>query len=179
MTFVSQIIVKPATLFGHEDRFLNWTAETMSRLPYFPLLNNGSNLVQPVHCVDVSKALMQMIYHYKEFQGQTFQLVGPAEYSYKEVVEFVADVTSLKANMINCPLPIANLAAKIVEQSINPYLTPDMIKQMLEDNVFRENTDMLTFENIGIEASSMDRLAFDYLHRFRPGGHFTLVKGYH
>lgn len=151
----------------------------MTKLPFFPLLNNGVNLVQPVHCVDVSKALMQMIYHHKEFQGQTFQLVGPAEYSYKEVAEFVSDVTSLKTTMINCPIAIANLVSKVTEQAISPFLTPDMIKQMLEDNIFRQNTDMLTFENIGIEPASMDRLAFDYLHRFRPGGHFTLVKGYH
>ena len=34
-------------------------------------------------------------------------------------------------------------------------------------------------EPIEIEPSSMDKYAFDFLHRFRPGGHFTMVQGYH
>lgn len=151
----------------------------MSQFRIFPLLNNGVNLVQPVHSHDISKALMQMIYHHEEFQGKTFQLAGPAEYSYKEVVEFVSDVTLLKARLINVPVPVANMAAKVVQQLISPVLTEDMVKQMLEDNVAKEDPNLLTFEDIGIEPGSMDKLAFDFLHRFRPGGHFTLVKGYH
>jgi hypothetical protein len=53
--------VKPATIFGAEDRFLNWIAESLDRLPAFPLLNGGSALVQPVFVLDVSKALFQIV----------------------------------------------------------------------------------------------------------------------
>lgn len=174
-----QIIVKLATVFGHEDRYLNWIAEALTRLPIYPLLNGGENLVQPVHSVDVGRALMQMIYYNKAFRGQTFQLAGPAEYTHREVVEFVADLTRLKPRLITVPVPAAKLVAKVTEQFINPLLTVDTIHRALEDNVAKDDPNLLTFENVGIVPGSMDRLAFDYLHRFRPGGHFTMVQGYH
>ena len=60
--FSDAIIVKPATVFGAEDRFLNWIAEASTQLPFFPLINNGSALVQPVYAVDVGKALMNIVY---------------------------------------------------------------------------------------------------------------------
>lgn len=59
--YPDSVIVKPATIFGPEDRFLNWMAEAKSRLPYFPLLNNGSTLVQPVYAHDVGKALHAIV----------------------------------------------------------------------------------------------------------------------
>lgn len=56
-----QIIVRSATVFGPEDRFLNWIGETMSRIPVFPLINDGSALVQPVYAADVGKALFTIV----------------------------------------------------------------------------------------------------------------------
>lgn len=62
--FPEAIIVRPATIFGHEDRFLNRIAETIHALPrnIFPLINNGNTLVQPVFAGDVAKAIVQIIY---------------------------------------------------------------------------------------------------------------------
>jgi hypothetical protein len=34
-------------------------------------------------------------------------------------------------------------------------------------------------KDLNIEPMSMDKVAFEYLHRFRQGGHFTLAEGYH
>ena len=36
-----------------------------------------------------------------------------------------------------------------------------------------------TLADLGVVPSSMDKYSFDFLHRFRPGGHFTMVQGYH
>ena len=58
----AQIIVKPATMFGAEDRFLNWIAEGLARLPYYlPLVDGGETLVQPVFAQDVAKAIMAIV----------------------------------------------------------------------------------------------------------------------
>ena len=185
--FPDAIVVKPATVFGPEDRFLNWIAQASTQVPFFPLINNGSALVQPVYAVDVGKALMNIVYRHEEFRGKTFQLVGPAEYSYKEVVEFVSDVTTQKLPLVDVPLPLATAASKLMELAINPFnsssidylVTPDMIAQMQEDVVEVPNSDMLGMKDLGVEPASMDKVAFDYLHRFRPGGHFTKVEGYY
>jgi hypothetical protein len=94
-------------------------------------------------------------------------------------VEFVSDVTTLKTSMVSIPTPVAVAGAKLVEQLINPIITVDQIKQMTEDNILLESPELLTFKTLDIEPVSMDRVAFDYLHRFRPGGHFRHVSGYH
>jgi len=81
--------------------------------------------------------------------------------------------------MIDVPVSVASYAGKLYQETINPFLTEDMIIQLTEDVVEKADKDMLTLKDLGIEAASMDKMAFDYLHRFRPGGHFTMVQGYH
>ena len=63
-------------------------------------------------------------------RGKTFQLVGPAEYSYKEVAEFVGDVTTLHKNLIGVPAPVARAAGMFIEQLIAPVLTADMVSEL-------------------------------------------------
>jgi uncharacterized protein YbjT (DUF2867 family) len=116
---------------------------------------------------------------HEEYKGKTFEFAGPAEYSFKECVEFVSDVTTVKRPLIDIPLPIAEAVADVVEMTWNPFLSRDMIALMSEDVVTREDSAALTLTDLGIEASSMDKMAFDYLHRFRPGGHFRFVTGYY
>ena len=56
-----QIIVRPATIFGAEDRFLNWIAYWNASSFPLPIINNGANLVQPVFVHDVAKAIMHIM----------------------------------------------------------------------------------------------------------------------
>ena len=220
-------------MFGAEDRFLNWIGEASARMPFFPLINDGNALVQPVYAADLAKAVMSIIrvsavlsyglqpsifislpslstffsslpspsshlslelfsypqltllftvsvkQRHREFRGQTFQLAGPAEYSYKEVVEFVHDITSKRVPMVDIPIPLAAFAGSLSEETIRPFITEDNVNQMQEDSVVKRDSKMLTMKDLGIEPVSMDKMAFGYLHRFRPGGHFVKVQGYY
>jgi len=177
--FPEAIIVRPATVFGPEDRFLNLIGEAAHRLPFYTLLNGGSTMLQPVYCVDVGKALMAMIRNHTSFEGKTFELVGPAEYSYKEAVELVADITGNNKPLVDVPLSVANLVAAVIEQTIQPIITTDAIKQMTEDVLPSKESGILSLADVGIEPAAMDKHAFEYIHRFRSGGHFKLVQGYH
>ena len=55
--FPNATIVRPATVFGHEDRFLNWIAESYRLMPFYPLLNGGGARLRPVYAEDVGHAL--------------------------------------------------------------------------------------------------------------------------
>lgn len=181
--FPEAIIIKPNVLFGREDRFLNRIGTALSlpaaSLYGYNIINGGVNLVQPVHAPDVAQAMKQIIYNYREFEGKTFQLSGPEDYSHKEIVEFVADITCRNTHLFDISEQNARLKGRFIEQLINPIWTTDMLDQMLEDNVFRPDTDMMSFDDLNITPGSMERLAFDYLHRFRVGGHFARADGYH
>jgi NADH dehydrogenase (ubiquinone) 1 alpha subcomplex subunit 9 len=177
--FPDAIIVKPATIFGPEDRFLNSIADTNEKFPFFPLVNNGETLTQPVYAIDVGQALFNIVQNHHQFKGDTFQLCGPAEYSYREIIEFVQDVSTVSKPMVAMPDSAAQFTGRFIQNLIDPILTEDAIAQMKEDCIAKEGTNMKTLADLGIEPSSMDKYAFDFLHRFRPGGHFTMVQGYH
>ena len=98
----------------------------------------------------------------------------------KEVVEFVSDITTLrKAPLVDVPVGAAKLAGRCIEQLVSPVVTEDSVVQSLEDNVPKDDPSLLSFADLGIEPQSMDKVSFDFLHRFRPGGHFSIVEGYH
>jgi NADH dehydrogenase (ubiquinone) 1 alpha subcomplex subunit 9 len=177
--FPEATIVRPCTAFGWEDRFLNSIAESNERLPFSPLVFNGESLLQPVYALDVGQALYQIANNWEEFQGDTFQLAGPAEYSYKEINDFVMDVTGVKKPMVDIPEIIATNTGTFFNEFMTPVFTADHIAQLKEDNILSSDKRLKTFTDVGIEPCSMDKYAFDFLHRFRPGGHFVLTKGYH
>lgn len=56
-----QIIVRPSTVFGPEDKFLNLVGAATEHLPFLPMVNGGRNRVQPVHVNDVGTALNRII----------------------------------------------------------------------------------------------------------------------
>lgn len=116
---------------------------------------------------------------HNQYRGKTFQLAGPAEYSYKEVVEFVHDITGKQVPLVDVPIFMARAACTLNALSIKPKLSEDCVDQITEDAVEVPGTDMLTMKDLGIEPVSMDKMAFAYLHRFRQGGHFVKVKGYY
>jgi NADH dehydrogenase (ubiquinone) 1 alpha subcomplex subunit 9 len=106
-------------------------------------------------------------------------LAGPEEYTYREIVEFVSDLTGNNTNMVDVPTPIIQGIAALWENSIQPVLTQDLVKRMQEDNVFIPYDNVRTFADLGITPGSMEEHAFDYMHRFRQGGHFKMVEGYY
>jgi len=77
----------------------------------------------------------------------------------------------------------------VLQYDGNPKLTPDMVNLLSEDYLPEMTTEgyaaqkikdkVFTMENLGVEATPIEKLAFKYLHRFRTAGHFILAKGYH
>jgi len=70
-----------------------------------------------------------------------------------------------------------------------PMLTPDQVNLWSEDfipEMTQEEYDALptkdkiyTMKDFGIDAVPIEKIAFNYLHRFRVGGHFVDAPGYH
>lgn len=80
---------------------------------------------------------------------------------------------------MDIPIFLAKAAGTVNNAWIRPFITEDVVNQMQEDAIEFQGTDMLNMKDLGIEPVSMDKMAFSYLHRFRPGGHFVKVQGYY
>ena len=89
------------------------------------------------------------------------------------------DITSKKIPMVDIPIFIAKGLTYLQDMVIHPFVSPDNVYQMQEDAIELQNTKMLSIKDLGIEPAGMEKMAFGYLHRFRPGGHFVKIKGYY
>ncbi len=81
--------------------------------------------------------------------------------------------------LFNVPVSAARFAGTVANQLMSPVLSPDMVEQMLTDVVAKDDPALLGFDELGLSTTTVDKVAFDYLARFRRGGHFRLVQGYH
>lgn len=182
-------VVRPSQMFGHEDRLLNWFALLAARLPAVPLFEGGHALTQPVYAVNVAEAIQKIVDAPEKFEGRTVDCFGPQDYSYKELAEFVFDITSQETPTVDVPRDMAKIGAKGFNLLGHPLMTPDMVDLWSEDFIpsktQEEYDDMTakekiyTLKDFGIKATPIEKIAFSYLHRFREGGHFKLEKGYH
>ena len=91
----------------------------------------------------------------------------------------MSDVTLVNKPLLDMPISAALLAGRLVQETIDPFFTQDLVHLLLEDNVAANDSSHLKFCDVGVEPVSMDKQAFDFLYQYRPGGHFRFVQGYH
>jgi NADH dehydrogenase (ubiquinone) 1 alpha subcomplex subunit 9 len=183
-------IVRPTQFFGKQDRLLNWFARMARWHKCVPLVDGGTKLTQPVWAGDVAKTILKICDAPAKFEGRTVDCFGPSDYSYKELAEFVNDITERHRPIFNLPHALYKPIAKILQYQREPLLVPDFIDQWSEDFLpqmtseeYKAQPDdenkILTMNDLGIEGHRIEKEAFSYLHPYREGGHFFKVKGYH
>eukprot|EP01084_Bolivina_argentea_P106078 189940_1 len=188
--FPDATIVRPSKMFGARDRFLNWVASLCTTGPrLFPMVGDGNALIQPVHVEDVAEGIISCIDNDLEDEpndptGKVLELMGNEEYTWDEIVRFISDIINrpYTCQPVHLSLKSARQLGWLLEQVPPPngpiYTIEDAVQQTISV-VRKENSDALTFEDLGITPTRMEDVAFSYIHRFRQKGHFALVKGYH
>lgn len=183
-------IIRPTQLFGKQDRLLNWFANMAQWYRCVPLVDGGKTLTQPVWAGDVARTILRVCDDAGKFEGRSIDCFGPEDYTYRELAEFVNDITERNRPIFHMPYNYYRFLANILQYQRNPSLLPDWIDQMSEDFLPRmspeeyklqtdESTKILTMADLSIEALPIEKDAFSYLHYHRFGGHFFRVQGYH
>jgi NADH dehydrogenase (ubiquinone) 1 alpha subcomplex subunit 9 len=186
-------IVRPTQIFGKDDFFLSWFARTQEFLQCQPLIYNVGGreaVTQPVHVNDVAKTIQSICDAPAKFEGRTIDCFGPDDFTRSELAKFVNDITQQNKTVLNIPIEIYRLLAKAAQYTRDPLITPDLVEVWCEDFVprmtaaeYRAQPDradkILTMEDVGIQATPLDKVAFGFLHHYRRGGHFFRVSGYH
>ena len=81
-------------------------------------------------------------------------------------------------------------SAKLLGTQSNPFLTEDLVDLWSSDftaplsaEKYKAEAEkangVLTMGDFDIIPTPIEKVAFEYLHRFRAGGHFVLAEGYH
>ncbi|GAB5037056.1 nadh dehydrogenase [Nannochloropsis oceanica] len=89
-------------------------------------------------------------------------------------------VTYQKPEIVDLPLAVGEVASLALEQLPNPVLTVDDAKLMSTDVILEPSSKAMTFKDLDIKPTPLEKVAFNYLYRYRTdGGHFPYAEGYH
>ena len=179
-------IVRPTQMFGRQDRILNWFAKVSKIHRMVPLVDGGKALTQPVFVQDVAKTLLRLVDDSASFEGKQVDCFGPAEFSYKELAQLVDDITERRRPMVHVPHYYLRLAAQVLQYQRDPLFTPDLVDIWSQDflptlaaEAYAEQDAILTMADLGVQATPMEKVVFEYMQMYRHGGHFFRVQGYH
>ena len=161
-------IVRPAPMFGFEDRLLHRLASPSNVITS----NWMQERFRPVHAIDVGMALETML-HDDTTAAETFELYGPTEYTMAELNDLVEREAMKKRRHLNVPKaimkPVARYANKLLWWPIHS-----------EDEVEREFIDQYidpaakTFKDLDIEPVEISSLTFEYLKGYRSSSYYDL-----
>lgn len=164
--FPEATILRPSIIFGPEDRFFNRFAALARLLPVMPVICGGTRF-QPVYVGDVADAVVAAAER-EEAKGRTYELGGPRVLTFRELLRFVLDATGRRRPLVDVPLGLARLQARLGEWLPNPPLTTDQLLMLQRDTVVAEGA--LGLHDLGIAPKAIEAVVPGYLARFRPGG---------
>lgn len=130
------VILRPSVMFGPGDSFLSRLVD-LTRLPVIPLFGNGQTRLQPVHVVDVARAIGQLSGG-TPHERRLFELGGQDIMRYREVVELIMAHLERERPLLAIPFPLWHLAALLATPLPSPPLTRDQVYMMATDNTVGE-----------------------------------------
>ena len=130
-------VFRPTMIYGAGlDQNVTTIARWIRRFRFFPLVDNGLGLRQPVHADDLAHACVAAVDAAPAF-GRIFELAGGEQLSYREMVLRVFENEGMRPRFV--PVPGLVLRALIQCLRVLPkyrYLTPAVIDRMAADLCF-------------------------------------------
>jgi NADH dehydrogenase len=174
--FPAATILRPSIVFGPGDGFFNRFASLMrmSRLA-FPLFGGGKTKFQPVFVGDVADAVANAVAD-ERTSGRTYELGGPAVYSFKDLLVYVAKVTERKRAFFPVPFFLLDIAGALFGWLPFAPVTLDQSRLLRKDNVVKAGPDAAkvgTLADLGIEPTALEAVVPSYLHTYRAAGQYA------
>jgi uncharacterized protein YbjT (DUF2867 family) len=171
--FPGAVVIRPSIVFGAEDKFFNKFGQMAALFPALPLIGGGETRFQPVYVGDVAQVVAKAVAS-PLAEGLTYELGGPAVYSFKALMEFILRETA--RNRVLAPIPF--FAARLIGQvgdlsPINPPLTSDQVQSLKTDNVADNGLPGLA--EAGVVPTAVESVVPSYLYRYRKGGQYAEV----
>ena len=167
--FKPTVILRPSLVFGPEDKFFNTFASFARISPAIPLIGGGKTKFAPVYCVDVGKAITRAL-ELKNTASKIYEIAGPENYSFKELMEILLTEIKKKRFLINIPFNIAKFQSYFLQMIPEPILTTDQVELLKYDNV--PSGQYPNLNDLGIKGKTINSILPQYIYRFRTYGQF-------
>lgn len=173
--FPDAIVLRPSVVFGPEDKFLNRFAGMISSAPtvfgraVVPVLSAGAKF-QPVHVVDVARAVVRALIASEAHAGQTIEATGPEIVTMGGLLRWLADTIGREADFIELP----DLLGQAIAYAgvVGGPIKLDQWKMLKTDNV--ASGALPGLESLGIAPTPMEAVAPSWLVQYRKAGRFGL-----
>lgn len=166
-------IVRPSVVFGNDDGFFNRFASMAQFSPALPLIGGGATRFQPVFVGDVGQALARVVTD-PSTAGQTYELGGPAAFSFKTLMEKMLAETGQRRLLLPIPFPVASMLGQVgdmVAGILPPPVTSDQVESLKADNVVSGQYPGLA--ELGVTPTALEAVLPTYLYRYRKGGQYA------
>lgn len=176
--FPGAIVLRPSIVFGPEDSFFNRFAALARFTPALPLIGGGETRFAPVFVGDVAEAVARLV-DKGEADGRTYELGGPEEFTFKQLMDFTLDTIGRSRLLVPVPWAIARLQGAILGLLPKPLLTTDQVELLKTDNVVSDQArkDGRTLDGLGVTPRGIEAIVPSYLYRYRKAGQFAAPKG--
>ena len=174
--FPGAIVLRPSVVFGPEDQFLNRFAGMINSAPgvfgraVVPVLRAGARF-QPVHVVDVARAIARALQDAGAHAGQTIEATGPEVIAMRDLLRWLSDAIGREADFIELP-DVAGQAIAYAGFVPGAPIKLDQWKMLKTDNVASGTLPGL--ESLGITPTPMEAVAASWLVQYRKAGRFGL-----
>jgi len=167
--FKPSVILRPSVVFGPEDKFFNTFASLAQFSPFLPLVGGGKTKFSPIYVGDVARAIVKSL-ELNNSEPKTYELGGPENYSFKELMEILLIEIKKKRFLVPIPYGFAKFQSYFLQMMPNPLLTPDQVELLKHNNVV--SGDHPTLKDLGITGTPIKNILSKYIYRFRTGGQF-------
>ena len=167
--FKPSVILRPSIVFGPEDKFFNTFASLAQFSPILPLVGGGKTKFAPIYVNDVAKAIVKSL-ELNNSETKIYELGGPKDYSFKELMEILLIEIKKKRLLINIPFNVAQFNSYFLQMMPNPLLTPDQVELLKYNNIV--SGEHSTLKDLGITGTNIQNVLSKYIYRFRTGGQF-------
>jgi uncharacterized protein YbjT (DUF2867 family) len=179
--FPSAVILRPSVVFGPEDDFFNRFATMARFLPVVPIVGEHTKF-QPVYVGDLAEAAALGVGG-RAKAGATYELGGPQVKSFRELIEYVLEVTERRRVILPLSFEtgkrVAVLTQTLSRLSLGLFprlltMTTDQIELLRHDNVVSSEAKVTgaTLEGLGIAPRAIEAIVPTYLYRYRKTGQY-------
>ena len=139
---LSYAIFRPSLIFGPGDEFFGQVLRGLvcGPLPFVPLIGDGSFRFRPVYVGDVAEAFAGALE--RGLEG-TFDLVGPKEYTFRELLALVMRTVGRKKPFLPIPLPLMDLLVPLLSPFPFAPITRDQYVMLKEGNTASPSPELM------------------------------------
>jgi NADH dehydrogenase (ubiquinone) 1 alpha subcomplex subunit 9 len=170
--FPEAVIVRPALMYGWEDRLFQYFGNTVTHqikrwltLGYIPLVDNGIQTRYPVYVGDVARALEALLHVDKP--ESLYELVGPNQYTYHQLIEMFCDYARRPFFPVALPYKPMRTLVGITQRNPLAQLTVAKLDMLAQSDHLDANA--AGFRQLDIDPEPLGRLIIRFVRHFRHG----------